>query len=297
MSHQIPPCLGPRTTVSAPSWRPPAGCWDTQFHVLGPDSRHPYSPDRHYTPPAARLEDYFTLLDALGLERAFVVHANTQGPCNDIYLEAVGQAPERLLAVVRLDQTCTPETVRDLHRRGARGVRFAFNPQHGGRFDPSIVRHVLRCMRPWRWFVQLHFDGTRLPELEDWIAGLDAPVLIDHLGRVAIADGLDSAPQRALLRLSQQRHVWVKLSGLDRVCAPGASFDTAIPLMRRLAENALDRLTWGSDWPHTGYFAPTRMPDDGTLFETLIRAFPVEDRIAILRDNPGRLAGSSGART
>lgn len=61
--------------------------------------------------------------------------------------------------------------------------------------------------------------------------------------------------------------------------------------MHRLAENALDRLTWGSDWPHTGYFAPARMPDDGTLFETLIRAFPAPDRIAILRDNPGRLAG------
>lgn len=151
-------------------------------------------PDRHYTPPAARLEDYFTLLDALGLERAFAVHANTQGPCNDIYLDAVAQAPGRLLAVVRLDQTCTPETVRDLHRRGARGVRFAFNPQHGGRLDPSTVQHVMRCIRPWHWFVQLHFDGARLPELEEWIAGLDAPVLIDHLGRVSIADGLDSAP-------------------------------------------------------------------------------------------------------
>ncbi len=289
MMPLIPDCLGPRTTISEASWRPPAGCWDTQFHVLGPTSQYPYSAARHYTPPAALLPAYFRMLDVLGIERAFVIHANTQGADNSVYLDAVAQAPSRLRAVVRLDRSCTPDQVLALHGQGVRGVRFAFNPQHGGQLDTDTVQHVLNCIRPMGWFVQLHFDGKDLPQLESWIAGLDAPVLIDHLGRVDIAAGLDSSSQRSLLRLAEHSHVWVKISGLDRVCAADASYDSAAPLMRRLALVSRDRLLWGSDWPHTGYFSAACMPDDGELFEAFIRSFSEADRIAILRDNPLRL--------
>ena len=69
-SSHIPDCLGPRPTVTTPSWRPPAGCWDTQFHVLGPQSRFPYPPQRHYTPPDAPLDAWRRMADALGIDRA-----------------------------------------------------------------------------------------------------------------------------------------------------------------------------------------------------------------------------------
>lgn len=290
-----PDCLGPRPLPPAPRWTPPRGCWDTQCHVLGPQSRHPYSPQRHYTPPPALLADYLALADRLGLDHAMVVHANTQGPGNDVYLEAVAQAPQRLVAVVRLDAACTQAQARALHAQGVRGVRFAFNPQHGGRLDTSVVDHVLSCIDGLGWFVQLHFAGADLPALQPWIAGLPVPVLIDHLGRVDIDAGLDAAPQRALLALAECPQVWVKLSGLDRVCSDSPGYASAAPLVQRLLAVAADRMTWGSDWPHTGYFEVDAMPDDGALFDALCSLVPAEgQRIGLLRDNPRRLLGLPG---
>lgn len=288
----IPDCLGPRPLPPPPHWQPPPGCWDTQCHVLGPQHRHPYSPQRHYTPPAALLADYLALADRLGLDHAMLVHANTQGPDNAVYLQAVAQAPHRLVAVVRLDQACTPAQARALHAQGARGVRFAFNPQHGGQLDASVVDHVLRCIEGLGWFVQLHFAGADLPALQSWIERLPLPVLIDHLGRVDMAAGLDAAPQRALLALAECPRVWVKLSGLDRVCADPPGYASAASLVDRLLAVAADRMTWGSDWPHTGYFDADAMPDDGALFAALCRLVPDESlRVGLLRDNPRRLLG------
>lgn len=287
----IPDCLGPRPTVTTPSWRPPAGCWDTQFHVLGPQSRFPYPPQRHYTPPDAPLDAWRRMADVLGIDHGFVIHANTQGPGNEIYLEAVAQAPQDLVAVVRLGPDATRAEVEAMHRRGARGMRFGFNPQHTtAGFDADAVRRAIDLSRDLGWFVQLHFDGAQLPQLADWIAAQDVPIVIDHLGRIDATQGLDVAPQRALLKLAECPHVWVKVSGFDRVCPPGASYEAVAPLVQRLGDTALDRLVWGSDWPHTGWFHPERMPDDGALFQAFVDCVPREaDRIRILKTNPLRL--------
>jgi predicted TIM-barrel fold metal-dependent hydrolase len=290
--HSIPDCLGPRPPSRRAKWRPPPGSWDTQFHVLGPTHRYPYSSQRQYTPPPALLADYLSLADHLGLQHALVVHANTQGTSNDIYLEAVASAPERLLAVVRMDEHATSEQAMQLHKNGVRGVRFAFNPQHGGSLNTDVVDHVLRCIAGLGWFVQLHFAGADLPGLRDWIAALKVPVLIDHLGRVDVASGLDAAPQRALLWLAERPHVWVKLSGLDRLCSDASGYSSAGELIDRLLAVAADRMTWGSDWPHTGHFDTEAMPDDVDLFDALASLVPDENhRLALLCDNPRRLLG------
>jgi predicted TIM-barrel fold metal-dependent hydrolase len=55
---------------------------------------------------------------------------------------------------------------------------------------------------------------------------------------------------------------------------------------------APDRLIWGSDWPHTGFFDAKQMPDDGKLLDALCRFVPDEGaRKRILVDNPCRLLG------
>jgi len=171
-------------------------------------------------------------------------------------------------------------------------VRFAFNPQHGGRLDTAVVDHVMRCIDGLGWFVQLHFAGDDLPTLAPWIRTLPGPTLIDHLGRVRIADGLDAAPQRALLDLAAHPSVWIKLSGLDRVCPTPHDPTPAEPLVRRLLAVAAGRMTWGSDWPHTGWMSPADMPCDVDLFDAVLDLVPdPAQRVALMRDNPRRLLG------
>jgi len=283
-------CLGPRP-ASRPRIQVPPGAWDTHFHVLGPQVRFAYSPKRKYTPPDAPLDQALALHDTLGIARGVVVHANTHGFDNAVDLDAVARSKGRYLAVVRLDGGATPAGCEALHAQGARGVRFAFNPQHGGELDRKVFDHVLGCIRGLDWFVELHFEGAALPDLRDWLAAIPATVVVDHIGRVDPARGVDQAPFRALLELARRDNVWIKLSGADRLTrGVDGSYADVAPFAHRLLEIAPERLVWGSDWPHTGVFDAARMPDDGALLDALERLVPDPAlRRRVLVDNPERL--------
>lgn len=287
-------CLGPRAP-SRPRIKIPRGAWDTHFHVLGPQARFPYSANRKYTPPDSPLDQALALHDALGIARGLVVHANTHGFDNAVDLDAVARSNGRYLAVIRLDASATPQGCEALHAQGARGVRFAFNPQHGGELDRKVFDHVLGCIQGLGWFVELHFEGAALPGLRDWLATIPATVVIDHIGRVDPALGVDQAPFRVLLELARQDNIWIKLSGADRLTrSTDGRYSDVAPLTHRLLEIAPERLVWGSDWPHTGVFDAKRMPDDGVLLDALERLIPDELlREKVLVDNAGHLLNIS----
>ena len=260
------------------------------FHVLGPQARYPYAATRNYTPPDAPLERAQLLHERLGITRGLVVHANTHGFDNEVDLNAVRNSHDRYLAVVRLDASASEAGCKKLHDRGARGVRFAFNPKHGGALERDVFDHVVRCIGGLGWFVELHFEGEDLPALADWIAGIPATVVIDHFGRIDTSRGVNQAPWRALEKLVGQENVWMKISGADRISAAGAPYADVAPFAHRLLELAPGRLVWGSDWPHTGYFDAARMPDDGKLVDALLSFVPDERlRKKVLVDNPAAL--------
>jgi len=231
--------------------------------------------------------------NALGIERGFVVHANTHGFDNSVDLDAVARSGGRYFAVVRLDSSATPAGCQALHLSGARGVRFAFNPQHGGTLDLDVFNHVMRCIDGLGWFVELHFDGAALVDLQPWIASIPAPVVIDHFGRIDTGLGVDQLPFQALTKLAECQHVWIKLTGADRISRLGAPYPDVAPFAHRLTEIAADRLLWGSDWPHTGYFQAEKMPDTGALMDALFAFVPEQSlRNRILVENPLRLIGN-----
>lgn len=290
----IPGCLGPRPAPSPPRITLPPGSWDTHFHVLGPQARFPYAAKRKYTPPDAPLETCLQFHQRLGISRGLEVHANTHGFDNRVDLDAVANSGGRYLGVVRLDASVTPQECERLHAQSIRGVRFAFNPQHGGTLDEAAFNRVLDCMRGLGWFIELHFDGAAIPSLEPWLRGLTVPVVIDHIGRIDVAAGLEQAPFRILCKLAQHDNFWFKLSGADRLSRQGYPYDDVAPFMRRIAAIAPDRSLWGSDWPHTGLFDPERVPDDGRLLDAFASFVPDEKlRKRILVDNPERLLGLS----
>ena len=289
----IPDCLGPRP-ARKPGWTLPAGAWDTHFHVLGPQAAWPYAPTRKYTPPDAPLAEALRVHDALGIAHGLVVHANTHGFDNGVDLDAAARSGGRYLAVVRLDGRATRDGCRELHAKGARGVRFAFNPQHGGTLDEEIFEHVLDCIDGLGWFVELHFEGAAIPGLRRWLEGIPATVVVDHIGRIDVSKGIEQEPFVILCELMRRPNFWMKLSGADRLAKAGPPYDDVAPFYRRMAAIAPDRVIWGSDWPHTGVFDDGRMPDDAELLEGLRRWIPDEIALKkILVDNPRRLLGIS----
>jgi predicted TIM-barrel fold metal-dependent hydrolase len=82
--------------------------------------------------------------------------------------------------------------------------------------------------------------------------------VVDHFGRPDAGLGVNDPGFRYLLSAASSRRVWVKISGSYRNGTGGRGEATAleaIPLMREAF--GLDRLVWGSDWPH-GQFESTQ---------------------------------------
>ena len=87
------------------------------------------------------------------------------------------------------------------------------------------------------------------------------PVVIDHIGRVDASLGLEQPGFRALLALMDDKNVWVKVSGCDRITRAGPPYADAVPFARKLVAEFGDRCVWGTDWPHPNHTPP--VPDDG----------------------------------
>jgi predicted TIM-barrel fold metal-dependent hydrolase len=99
------------------------------------------------------------------------------------------------------------------------------------------------------WQVELLRAARDLPPLVEALLESGVDVVVDHFGLPDPALGVDDPGFRALLVLAGSRRVWVKLSGQYRN-GPGLA-GKAMPLLREAF--GLDRLVWGSDWPHTQF--------------------------------------------
>jgi predicted TIM-barrel fold metal-dependent hydrolase len=136
----------------------------------------------------------------------------------------------------------------------------------------------------------LHFDAKDLLEYESVLDEIPLPVIIDHMGRVPVVDGLDQAPFKSLLsKLRDSEDLWVKVSGAERLSATGPPFSDAVPFASACIEAAPDRVIWGTDWPHPNV---KTMPNDGDLVDLIPQMAPtIELQQQLLVDNPARLFG------
>jgi len=168
-------------------------------------------------------------------------------------------------------------------------VRFHFMPHLGAHPSLDDLHVIMRLVAPHGWHIAIHMAGHDLVTYFDFIAGIAAPVVIDHMGRVDVSEGVDGRGFVALRRLLDRGNVWVKLSGTDRVSRQSPPFADAVALARRLAEHAPERIVWGTDWPHPNVRA---MPNDGELID-LIPDIAVDEttRRLMLVDNPAALFG------
>ena len=102
--------------------------------------------------------------------------------------------------------------------------------------------------------------------------------------------GKHAAAYKILLDLLGEPHVWLKVSGADRVLSRGARYEDVVPMARALIARAPDRIIWGTDWPHSNIFKHGEMPNDGDLMSMMLDFAPDETvRRKVLVDNPAKL--------
>jgi predicted TIM-barrel fold metal-dependent hydrolase len=266
--------------------------------VFGPPNKFPFAPTRQYTPPAAPIEHYLSMLSMIGIDRAVVVQPSAHGYDNTATLDAIAKKGGSLRGVARVDDTMTSGELKRLHEGGIRGVRFNLLDRPAGNIKLAVFDRVIERLVELGWSVDLHIDPKNLLALEKRIRALPVPVVLDHLGRINSVDGLGQPAFQLLLDFMKDERFWVKLSAVDKIsrtdtCTDEGLFYTdLVPFARALIEAAPDRVIWGTDWPHSNLFVPGKTPNDGDLLDLLFEFAPDERvRHKILVDNPSRLYG------
>lgn len=282
-------CPPPDPDPVSPSLALPPGACDAHCHVFGPASKFPYAADRTYTPPDAPVENLRRLHAKLGVSRAVIVHASCHGTEMEVTLDAIASSEGRYRGVACVEDRVTDSELERLHTGGIRGIRFNFVKHLGGVPDLGVFYRLLARIKPLGWHVVLHFDAEDIVSQGELLRRIDVPFIIDHMGRVKAADGLQQTPFQALLALYRSNPLaWIKVCGAERVSSGKRPFLDAVPFAQALIEADPARILWGTDWPHPNL--PTDMPNDGELVNLFAKICPdpvLQRRILV--DNPTRM--------
>jgi len=275
-------------TMRKPAFLLPRGACDTHVHIWGPFDRFPLAKGAPYTPPERTSDDLLALHERLGVDRAVIVQTTVYKADNRAMLDGIARSNGRWRGVALIDESFDDAAFRALHEGGVRGVRFGFVKHLGGVPDLALVRRTAARIAPMGWHLVLHLDAGNIPDFLEFFGEFSLPVVVDHMGRVPVRDGLDQTPFRLLLELLRRPNWWVKVSGAERISETGPPFTDAIPFALRLIAAAPDRVLWGTDWPHPNV---RWEPDEADLVDLLPHFADAAALQQLLVDNPARLYG------
>ena len=270
-----------------PRFTLPPGATDAHCHVFGPGDKFPYAPNRRYTPADAPKEMLRALHDHLGVSRAVIVQASCHGTDNAAMMDCLAADPQRYRGVAIVDDSFTDKDFDALDNGGVRGVRFNFVKHLGGAPDMAVFNRVIDRIKGRGWHVVLHVDAPDIVPLSGMIRSLPLPFVIDHMGRVPAAAGVDQPPLKALIELSRLENAWIKVCGSERIDMP--PYDKAVPIAKKIVDAIPDRVLWGTDFPHPN---STHEADEADLVD-LVPKFTPDPAVQkkLLVDNPAKLYG------
>ena len=288
-------CLPAKLSVQPISFSPPALACDSHVHVFGPFSKYPLSEDRSYTPGEYSANDFLDHLQRIGFSRGVLVTASVCGVNNGAILEALQKFPSIFRAIVVCNTDVTDEDLDHWHALGVRGIRFNLLRKNGQAvYRNGVGLEVLEAIAPRMvargWHAQIWVHAPDLPELSPRLLKLGLPLVIDHMGRMDTVHGIQHPGFQHLCRMVSDGTAWVKISGADRIRAQQSHYDDVDVFAGALIKANIERIVWGSDWPHINYFDQVAVPDDGDLTNLLLRWLPQEkQREQVLVTNPALL--------
>jgi 2-pyrone-4,6-dicarboxylate lactonase len=226
-------CLPPDPDPTQPTLVLPPGACDAHCHVFGPAAKFPSSADRSSTPPDAPVENLRRLHARLGIARAIIVHASCHGTDMDVTLDAIASSNGTYRGVACVEDSVTDRELARLRDGGIRGIRFNFVKHLGGVPDLEVFYRLVARIKPLGWHIVLHFDAEDILTQRELLGRIDVPFIIDHMGRVKAADGLEQKPFQSLLELYRSNPFGLGQSLRRRACFGGKA-----PVPRRRSVRA-----------------------------------------------------------
>jgi predicted TIM-barrel fold metal-dependent hydrolase len=241
---------------------------DSHAHVFHRDLS--LARDRRYAPDYdAPLEAYLAELDKAGLDHGVLVQPSFLGADNSYLVECLARVGGRLRGIAVLDPTTPGDELHALDRAGVVGIRLNLVGRPLPDLDVIAWRDFLTRIAALGWQVELQRQAADLPALVCRLCDHDLTVVLDHF---ALPDPVHGAADPAfaeVLKLGASGRVWVKLSGPYRNGPHGRAFAcAAYPRLRDAF--GLDRLMWGSDWPHTQFEATETYTVSRSILDELI---------------------------
>ncbi|NWK47136.1 amidohydrolase family protein [Ralstonia pickettii] len=260
---------------------------DTHAHVF--ERGLQLADARRYAPTYdAPLPAYLAQLDAHGVSHGVLVQPSFLGVDNSYLLAALKQAPQRLRGVAVIDPTAPETLLTQMNAEGIVGIRLNLIGAADPQLKSPVWQAALARLHALGWHVELHVEARRLPALLQPLLEAQVSVVVDHFGRPDPALGVDDPGFAALLAAGRSRRVWVKISGAYRNGANGRGEAIALAAMPRLKDAlGLDRLVWGSDWPHTQFESQIDYDKMWAFAGVLLPS--AADRKQVLVDTPAQL--------
>jgi len=273
-----------------PAAQIPGCACDCHIHVY--DASFPAAQGAVLLPPDATVAQYQALQHRLGTHRAVLVTPSTYGSDNRSMLQGLAQLGGQGRGVAVIDGSESTRTLQQLHDSGVRGIRL--NLSLGVVGSVAMIEPLARRAAEFGWHVQLLMSPENLMDIEDVLLRLPVPVVFDHMARIPPEQVFVHPAHTLVLRLLEAGKAWVKLSGGYLLSKSGETEDPALDgLARSYINAAVDRVLWGSDWPHaTASAGRQSMPDDARQLDRL--AHWAADRHVfeqILVRNPAQLYG------
>ena len=287
--HMDPDWLVFHPNPKKPDFQLPKGAVDAHCHVFGPSPEFPFAPERKYTPCNAGKEKLFELRDHLGFTRNVIVQATCHGKDNRAMMDACRASGGLARGVASVGADITKEELSDMHEAGVRGVRFNFVKRLVDATPKSVFLEIAAKIQDFGWSTVVYFEAQDLEDLEPFLQELPGTIVIDHMGRPNVKNGVDHIDfKRFVFLLENNSSIWSKVTCPERLTVAGPPYDDVVPFYQAIVDRFEDRVLWGTDWPHPNM--KSHMPDDGALVDYIPRiARTVQQQEKLLVTNPMRL--------
>jgi predicted TIM-barrel fold metal-dependent hydrolase len=282
----------------------PAHACDCHTHIHGDVEKFPFVAGRVYTPGPASPEEMAALHRALHIERVVIVTPSVYGTDNSSSLLGMKARGATARGVAVIDDKTTEAQLDAMQADGFRGIRI--NLATDGVNDPNVGRTrftaAMERMKARGWHVQLYTTLPVISAIKDLVLAAPVPAVFDHFGGVEASLGLEQPGFSDLIELVKSGKAYVKISGAYRSSKLSPDYQDMAPYAQALIAANVDRIVWGTDWPHPDSVpvpgrkatdvAPFYPIDDGRLLNQLpVWAPDADARKKILVDNPARLYG------
>ncbi|WP_439369064.1 amidohydrolase family protein [Bradyrhizobium sp. DASA03120] len=241
---------------------------DTHAHVFHRGLK--LAPGRRYAPDYdAPLALYLEQLDRSGMSNGVLVQPSFLGTDNSYLVDCLKQANGRLRAIAVVDPAVSAEELRALDRAGVVGIRLNLVGQPLPDLAAGEWKALLGQVKAMGWQVEIQRNAADLAVLAPQLLDHGLTIVLDHYTLPDPKLGVADPGFQSVLKLGATKNVWVKISAPYRNGAAGEEFaKQAYPLLRNAY--GLDRLLWGSDWPHTQFEATQTYAKNREFLDALI---------------------------